>query len=162
MSKFYIIHICYVDKPTYTFFTDKRIDYVTIDNDQIISLIRKIYPKKATGSDGISGQMLLLCDESVILPLQIIFTNILSTSIYPDMWKIANVTPIYKKSEKQLIKNYRPISLLPICGQIIEKIIFNNLYTYLRALTLVHQKVSISDFLGKLLYFLFFSLKVFG
>ena len=69
-----------------TFFTDKRINYVTID--QIISLIRKIDPKKATGSDGISGQMLLLCDESVILPLQIIFTNILSTSTYPDMWKI--------------------------------------------------------------------------
>ena len=68
--------------PTFTFFTDKRINYVTIDNDQIISLIRKIDPKKATGSDGISGQMLLLCDESVILPLQIIFTNILSTSTY--------------------------------------------------------------------------------
>ena len=81
---------------TFTFFTDKRINYVTIDNDQIISLIRKIDPKKATGSHGISGQMLLLCDESVILPLQIIFTNILSTSTYPDMWKIA-VTPIFKK-----------------------------------------------------------------
>ena len=41
-------------------------------------------PNKATGPGGISGQMLLLCDESVILPFQIIFTNILSTSIYPD------------------------------------------------------------------------------
>ena len=83
--------------PTFTFFTDKRINYVTIDNDQIISLIRKIDPNKATGPDGISGQMLPLCDESVVLPLQIIFTNILSTSIYPDMWKIANVIPIFKK-----------------------------------------------------------------
>ena len=62
--------------PTLTFLTDKRINYVTIDNDGIISLIRKINPNKATGPDGISGQMLLLCDESVIL----------STSIYPDMW----------------------------------------------------------------------------
>ena len=65
--------------------TNKKIDHVTIENDEIISLIRKINPNKATGSDGISGQMLLLCDVSVILPLQIIFTNILSTSIYPDM-----------------------------------------------------------------------------
>ena len=61
--------------------TNTRIDHVTIKKDEIISLIRKINPNKATGSDGISGQMLLLCDESVILPLQIIFTNILSTSI---------------------------------------------------------------------------------
>ena len=97
--------------------TNKRIDHITIENDELISLIRKINPNKATGSDGISGQMLLLCDETIILPLQIIFTNILTTSIYPDMWKLANVTPIFKKGDKQLIKNYRPISLLPICGK---------------------------------------------
>ena len=47
------------------------------------------------------------------------------------MWKLANVTPIFKKGDKQLIKNYRPIPLLPICGKILEKIIFNNLYSYL-------------------------------
>ena len=41
---------------------------------------------KLTGSsDGISGQMLLLCNESVILPLRIIFRNISSTAIYPDV-----------------------------------------------------------------------------
>ena len=56
--------------------TNKRIDNITIENDDIISLIRKLNPDKATGSDGISGQMLLLCDESIILPLQIIFTNL--------------------------------------------------------------------------------------
>ena len=64
------------------------------------------YSNKTTGSDGISGQMLLLCDDSVIL----------LTSIYSDTWKLANVIPIFKKGHKQLIKNYRPISLLPICG----------------------------------------------
>ena len=47
------------------------------------------------------------------------------------MWKLANVTPIFKKGDKQLIKIYRPISLLPICGKFLEKIIFNNLYAYL-------------------------------
>ena len=73
-------------------------DHVTIGNDEIISLIRKINPNNATGSEGISVQMLLLCDESVILPLQIIFPSILSTSIYPDIWKQDNVTPIFKKA----------------------------------------------------------------
>ena len=46
------------------------------------------------------------------------------------MWKLANETPIYKKGDKQLVTNYRPISLLPICGKRFEKIIFNNLYGY--------------------------------
>ena len=54
-------------------------------------------PNKASGSDGISGQMLLICDETVVLPPKIIFRNILETSIYPDVWKLANVTPIFKK-----------------------------------------------------------------
>ena len=99
--------------PILGFLTNKRLDNITIKDNEIISLIRKINPNKATGSDGIFGQMLLLCDESVILPLQIIFTNILTTSIYPTIWKLANVTPVFKKGDKQLIKNYRPISLLP-------------------------------------------------
>ena len=46
------------------------------------------------------------------------------------MRKHANVTPIFKKGDKQLIKNYRPISLLPIRGKIRENIIFHNLYAY--------------------------------
>ena len=107
--------------PALYFFTEKRIDHITVKNDEIISLIRTINPGKATGSGGISGQMLLLCDDSLILPFKIIFSNILPTSIYPDLWKIANVTPILKKGVKQLIKNYRPISILPICGKILEK-----------------------------------------
>ena len=116
--------------PPFNFVTDKRINNVPIRNDEILKLIRNLNPNKATGSDGISGQMLLLCDESVVLPLKIIFQNILDESVYPDVWKLANVTPIHKKDDKQLVKNYRPISLLPICGKIFENIIFNNLYSY--------------------------------
>ena len=128
--------------PLLRFLTNKRIDHVTIENDEINSLIRKINPNKVTGSERISGQMLFLCDVSVILPLQIIFTNILSTSIYPDMWKLAKVTPILKKGDKQLIKNYRPISLLPICGKILEMIIFTKLYAYLHTNNLITKNQS--------------------
>ena len=86
--------------------------------------------------------MLLLCDQSVVLPLKIIFKNILKKSTYPEIWKLANVTPVYKKNDKQLIKNYRPISLLPICGKLFEKIIFNNLYKYLNTNNLITKNQS--------------------
>ena len=75
--------------PISFFLTEKRIDQLNIGNDEIIALIRNINPNKATVSDGISGQMLLLCDDSVTLPLKIIFRNILLTSIYPDIWNLA-------------------------------------------------------------------------
>ena len=109
--------------PPLNLLTDKKINHISIKCDEIISLIRNLNPNKESGSGGISGQMLLLCDNSVLLPLKIIFQNILITSIYPDIWKLANVTPIFNKGDKQLIKNYRPISLLPICGKIFEQII---------------------------------------
>ena len=111
--------------------TNTNIEQIPIENEEIVSLIRKLNPNKANGSDGISGQMLLLCDDSVVLPIRKIFGNILSTATYPDIWKFANVTPIFKKGDKQLIENYRPISHLPLCGKIFEKIIFNNHYKHL-------------------------------
>ena len=58
------------------------------------------------------------------------------------MWKLANVIPIFKKGDKQLIKNYRPISLLPICGKVFEKIIFNNLCNYLNTNNLITKNQS--------------------
>ena len=128
--------------PPLNLLTNKKIDHISYQCGEITSFIRNLNPNKATGSDGISGRMLLLCDSSVALPLKLIFQNILATSAYPDLWKLANVTPIFKNSDKQLIKNYRPISLLPICGKMFEKIIFNNLYNYLNANNLITKNQS--------------------
>ena len=108
---------------------DKKIYDVSILDNEIISLVQHLNANMDMSPDDISGQMLLLRDQSVVLPLKIIFHNII---IYPDMWKLA-VTPIYKKENKKLVKNYKPISLLPICGKIFEKIIFNHLYSYLNS-----------------------------
>ena len=126
--------------PTFTYKTNNRINQVPVEIDGILSVLHKLDPNKATGSDGISSKMLLLCGDSVALPLKIIFSNILTTGIYPDSWKLANITPIYKKADKQLIKNYRPVSLLPICGKLLEKIIVNHLYTFLTANKLITSK----------------------
>ena len=74
---------------------------------------------------------------TLLVHLKLIFENILISSSYPDVWKLANVTPIFKKGDKQSIVNYRPISLLPICGKFFEKIIFHNLYSYLNVNNLI-------------------------
>ena len=53
-------------------------------------------PNNASGCDGVSGKCYFYV-TTVVLPLKIIFQNILSTSIYTDVWKLADVTPIFKK-----------------------------------------------------------------
>ena len=117
--------------PPLLYLTNTRFNTVKIDTTDILSLIRAINPSKSSGPDDISGRMLLLCDESLVRPLKLIFENILYTGIYPNIWKLANVTPIHKKGDKNLVNNYRPISLLSICSKIFEKIISSQLYSYL-------------------------------
>ena len=59
--------------------------------------------------------------------------------VFPDIWKFANIQPVYKEGNHQLKNNYRPISLLPICGKILEKIVFDSMYNYLVKNGLISQ-----------------------
>ena len=62
--------------------------------------------------------------------------------IFPQIWKQANVVPVHKKSSKQLKQNYRPISLLPIFGKILEKLMFDSLYEHLNVNNLLNPNQS--------------------
>ena len=88
-----------------------------IESDQILKLICSLDINKSHGFDQISARMLKMCDSSIVLPLLIIFNNSLREGLFPSQWKKANITPIHKKSNKNDIKNYRPISVLPLCGK---------------------------------------------
>ena len=59
------------------------------------------------------------------------FQNSIKLSHFSDIWKMSNIIPVHKKNDKQLIQNYRPISLLPIFGKIFEKVVFNRIYNFL-------------------------------
>ena len=53
-------------------------------------------------------------------------------STVPSPWKSTNVVPIHKKGDKHNVQNYRPISLLPIVSKIMERVIFETLYTHVK------------------------------
>ena len=76
----------------------------------------------------ISICMLKLCGEAICRPLIIIFKTYLNTGKFPSEWKKGNIVPVHKKDDKQNVKNYRPESLLPICGKIFERLIYNVMY----------------------------------
>ena len=59
--------------PPFRFNTDNRINSISIQSEKILTLIRGIDSKKAHGPDMISGEMLKLCDESIVLPLKYIY-----------------------------------------------------------------------------------------
>ena len=115
---------------------------VSITEDKIVNIIRKLNSNKAHGCDNMSIRMLKICDTTIAEPLKLIYEKCLDTGRYPRLWKKAIIVPAHKKNSRQILKNYRPISLLPICGKIFEKIIFDEIYEHLTATKLLSEKQS--------------------
>ena len=76
-----------------------------------------LYPNKAHGHDQ-SNQHLHVTDLWQINMQTVTF------DIFPTKWKMGNVVPIYKRDNKQNVKNYRPVSLLPFFGKTYIQLIF--------------------------------------
>ena len=102
----------------------------TLNHNDISSIIKNLDSNKAHGCDNISIKMIQICGESIALPLKLLFETALKEKKFPDIWKLANVVPVHKKEEKNLLKNCRPISLLPIFSKIFERVIFNSLFNH--------------------------------
>ena len=96
--------------------TDSSLSSCHFTKDNILRIISNLDPNKAHGHDEISIPMLKICGDSICRPQSIIFKTCLRTGIFPLEWKKANIIPIHKKGDQQTVLNYRPVSLLPICG----------------------------------------------
>jgi hypothetical protein len=67
----------------------------------------------------------------ILKSLKNIFNLSLNTGLFPDDWKIARVTPIYKSENKTECGNYTPISIISNVAQVFEKVIYSQLITFL-------------------------------
>ena len=86
--------------------------------------------------------MIKICDKTIVKPLSVIYKNCIDSGIFPDLWKKSNIVPVHKKGDKQLLQNYRPVSLLLILGKIIDQILFNSIIEYLQENNLLCEKQS--------------------
>ncbi len=95
--------------------------------------LKKIKASKAPGLDKISGKLLIAAaGDSIIEPLMYLFNLVLNTGIFPDDMKLAKVTPIYKSGERTNCGNYKPISIISVVAKILEKIIYNQIFDFLK------------------------------
>ena len=94
-------------------------------------LFKKLNKSKGAGLDGISSRLILDCADLIAPHISIIFNSFLANGIFPDDWKSARVTPLFKHCERSDIDNYRPISVISIIGKVFERIIYNQLFAYL-------------------------------
>ena len=98
---------------------------------EIFNIIQKIPSNKASGLDNISARLLKEASPIVTRSLTFIINLSITTGIFPNAWKRARVSPIFKENLKTDPNNYRPISVLPVVSKLIKRVVFNQLYEYL-------------------------------
>ena len=72
--------------------------------------------------------MLKSVSKTVPKPLCILMSRSFYEGIFPDIWKLANVIPTFKKGDKSQPSNYRPVAVLSCIGKLQERIVFKNMY----------------------------------
>ena len=112
--------------------TDKNSVFEKTTPKHVFVLLSKLCKSKATGLDNISVKLLRECLDSLVESITHMFNQSLMTGIFPDVWKSARVTPLYKHSGMRSDPtSYRSISVIPVVAKVFERIIYDQLYHYL-------------------------------
>ena len=120
--------------PSFETYLSKRSDISIFLEDSNPAEIAAIINELKTGKSSDIPIVLVKAACKIISPyLSSLYNNCMQYGIFPQILKLSKITPIYKKGNKELIENYRPISTLPIFGKIFEKVIYSRIYTYLSA-----------------------------
>ena len=99
--------------------------------EEILKVLNMLKISKACGPDLISPRLLKEGSVHITLPLKLIFNDCLNEGYFPDVWKMANVNSSHKKESRELIPNYRPISLLSCVGKCLARLVCKPLLSYL-------------------------------
>ena len=127
-------------KPKSLIFRTKKVfSFRQVSKVEIVNELRKLKRNKATGNDDLPSNLLKDVSSCIANPLVYIFNLSLATSIIPQAWKVARITPLYKSGLSTNIDNYRPISVLPVVSKIFERLIHSQLADFLEKNKLLYE-----------------------
>ena len=107
--------------PTYIqYLINNRLSCVTFSQDDVAKITQNLDLDKSHGHDNISICMLRICGSAIYKLLAIIFKQCVDTGIFPSDRKKGNIVPVHEKDDKQTLKNYHPVLLLPICEKFLN------------------------------------------
>ena len=109
--------------PSITNKTDNRIQDCAVSVEMVRKEILSLNINKSCGPDEINPRMLTERVDFIASPLALLMNKTLEYGSLPQDWKIAFVSPIYKKGARNVAENYRPISLTSVVCKLMEKFI---------------------------------------
>ena len=115
------------------------ISAVEILQSEVVKQFTSLDLRKSAGPDNLPPTFILGCANSLSVPLTLLYRRSLSEGIVPSIWKSAFITPIHKKGPKDSVENYRPISKLCVFAKVLERLVYNQVYSALRQTLSEHQ-----------------------
>jgi len=112
---------------------------ISFTESRVAAKLRKLKLTTASGPDGIQAVLLKNARESLSLPLADLYDFLFNLQCVPNAWKLARVTPIFKKGKPSDVSNYRPISLTSLCCKVMESIIKDDLLYFLLSKGLISR-----------------------
>ena len=112
------------------FICSHSFDFTPVDDNFVIELISNLDESKATGADDISIRLLKEGNPSIVPWITQFINFSFSTGVYPNDWKHGKICPLFKKGDRNICTNYRPISILSAASKLIERVAHKQLYHY--------------------------------
>ncbi|KAI8515811.1 hypothetical protein Bbelb_066240 [Branchiostoma belcheri] len=112
-------------------------EHIVVSTDGVEKMLQGLNPSKASGPDQIPPWFLKLTASEIAPVLTNIFQHSLNTAEIPKDWRDANICAIFKKGDRAVPSNYRPVSLTCISCKLLEHIIHSQIMKHLESYSIL-------------------------
>ena len=120
--------------------TEVNLPNMIITEEMVLKKILKSNVNKSSRPDEIHLQILIKLVDLVSKPLALLLNKTMDEGCIPQDWKMAYVSPIFKKGARNKAENYKPISLMSIVCKLMESFVKDSITTHMRAEILLSLK----------------------
>ena len=104
---------------------------IAVSKDGVIKLLKGLNPSKALGPDVLHLRVLKELETELVPVFAHLFQQSIDTGEIPKEWSLANICPLFKKSDRSLACSYRPVPLTCVPCKLLEHIVCSNIMTHL-------------------------------
>lgn len=119
---------------------EKYMSWSSIKMEEVKFKLDNLNVNKSTGPDSIPPRVLYELRNELANPITILFNSSVEGGYVPKEWKLANVSPIFKKGSKSEANNYRPVSLTSVLCKILESLVKVKIMDFMMESSLFSKK----------------------
>lgn len=106
----------------------RTVDIDFISEDDVKVAVKQLKSKLSQGPDGMPSFLIKDCCAVLCGPLSRLFNSAIRDGIFPQVWKVGKVCPVFKSGSRDMVENYRPVTVLSVVSRVFEKVLYNKIF----------------------------------